>query len=61
MLTGGFYSRRASRDYYGSSRLRTPDHDFEDLSIAAIAADVTVDHLALSSVVLNGWSLGGAV
>ena len=37
--------------------------DFADFSIEAIAADVValVDHLGLSRVVLNGWSLGGAV
>lgn len=39
------------------------DRDFNDVSVAAIAADVVAlaDHLALSKVVLNGWSLGGAV
>jgi pimeloyl-[acyl-carrier protein] methyl ester esterase len=39
------------------------DKDFADLSIAAIAGDVValVKQLGLSSVVLNGWSLGGAV
>ncbi len=39
------------------------DKDFSDLSIAAIAGDVValVKELGLSSVVLNGWSLGGAV
>lgn len=37
--------------------------DFVDMSIAAIASDVValVSELGLSSVVLNGWSLGGAV
>ncbi len=37
--------------------------DFSDMSIEAIAADVValVEALSLSRVVLNGWSLGGAV
>lgn len=37
--------------------------DFADMSIEAIASDVValVEHLDLASVVLNGWSLGGAV
>ena len=39
------------------------DKDFADFSVEAIAGDVTalVDHLDLARVVLNGWSLGGAV
>jgi non-heme chloroperoxidase len=39
------------------------DKDFDDLGIAAIAGDVVdlVVELGLSQVVLNGWSLGGAV
>lgn len=39
------------------------DADFDDVSISAIADDVgaIIDHLKLSKVVLNGWSLGGAV
>ena len=39
------------------------DKDFADLSIGAIAGDVVqlVEHLGLGQVVLNGWSLGGAV
>ena len=47
-------------DHRGCGR---SDHDFADLSIAAIASDVValVDHLQLSEVVVNGWSLGGAV
>ncbi len=37
--------------------------DFADVSIEAISGDVValVEHLGLSRVVLNGWSLGGAV
>jgi non-heme chloroperoxidase len=37
--------------------------DFEDMSIKAIANDVVdlVEQLGLEAVVLNGWSLGGAV
>ena len=37
--------------------------DFEDLGIEAIAGDVValVEHLGLQRVVLNGWSMGGAV
>jgi non-heme chloroperoxidase len=37
--------------------------DFADMGIDAIASDVVslVDHLGLKRVVLNGWSLGGAV
>ncbi|MGA1371493.1 MAG: alpha/beta fold hydrolase [Pseudomonadales bacterium] len=39
------------------------DKDFDDVSIAALGSDVVAlcDHLQLTSVVLNGWSLGGAV
>ena len=39
------------------------DKDFADMSIGAIAADVVaiVNALSLNKVVLNGWSLGGAV
>jgi len=39
------------------------DKDFADVGIEAIAGDVValVAHLGLRSVVLNGWSLGGAV
>ncbi|MEP5764193.1 MAG: alpha/beta hydrolase [Halieaceae bacterium] len=39
------------------------DKDFSDLSIDAIAGDVValVKELAIESVILNGWSLGGAV
>ena len=39
------------------------DKDFTDMSIAAIAGDVValVQSLDLERVVLNGWSLGGAV
>ncbi|MCZ0912341.1 alpha/beta hydrolase [Gordonia amicalis] len=39
------------------------DKDFEDATIAALADDVVkvVEHLGLSSPVINGWSLGGAV
>jgi non-heme chloroperoxidase len=37
--------------------------DFADMGVEAIASDVValVEHLGLGSVVLNGWSLGGAV
>lgn len=39
------------------------DKDFSDVSIDALGSDVVrlVDHLDLSGVVVNGWSLGGAV
>jgi non-heme chloroperoxidase len=39
------------------------DRDFEDMSVAAIAADVAgiVRQECASPAVLNGWSLGGAV
>lgn len=39
------------------------DKDFTDMGIAAITGDVVrlVDELGLARVVLNGWSLGGAV
>lgn len=39
------------------------DKDFADMGIDAIAGDVIdlVEHLGLQRVVLNGWSLGGAV
>ena len=47
-------------DHRGCGR---SDHDFADLGIAAIAGDVAklAGHLGLTEVVLNGWSLGGAV
>ena len=52
--------RVVSLDHRGCGR---SDRDFADMSIAAIAADVCalVKMLNLESVVLNGWSLGGAV
>jgi len=39
------------------------DKDFDDVSIDALSGDVVAlcDQLGLRSVVLNGWSLGGAV
>lgn len=39
------------------------DKDFAEMGIKAIAADAValVEHLKLERVVLNGWSLGGAV
>ncbi|MFK7829916.1 MAG: alpha/beta fold hydrolase [Congregibacter sp.] len=39
------------------------DKDFDDMGISAIAGDVgaLIEHLGLGQVVLNGWSLGGAV
>ncbi len=39
------------------------DKDFDDMGISAIAGDVVAlaDALGLQRVVLNGWSLGGAV
>ena len=39
------------------------DKDFGDVSIAALGDDIAAlcSHLGLSRVVLNGWSLGGAV
>lgn len=47
-------------DHRGCGR---SDKDFPDLGIQAIAGDVVslVGELDLDSVVLNGWSLGGAV
>ncbi|EED34898.1 carboxylesterase BioH [Luminiphilus syltensis NOR5-1B] len=47
-------------DHRGCGR---SDHDFADLSISAIASDVAklVEDRGLNKVVLNGWSLGGAV
>jgi len=47
-------------DHRGCGR---SDHDFPDLGIRAIASDVVrlVEARGLSRVVLNGWSLGGAV
>ena len=52
--------RVITMDHRGCGR---SDHDFADLSIAAIAGDVAdlVAHLGLFDVVVNGWSLGGAV
>ncbi len=39
------------------------DKDFSDVSIEALGSDIVAlcEHLSLQSVVLNGWSLGGAV
>ena len=39
------------------------DKTFDDVSIGAIAGDIVnlADHLQLNNVILNGWSLGGAV
>ena len=47
-------------DHRGCGR---SDKDFDDFGIQSIAGDVValVDHLGLNKVVLNGWSLGGAV
>lgn len=47
-------------DHRGCGR---SDRDFSDMSIDAIARDVTavVDRCGVSRVALNGWSLGGAV
>jgi non-heme chloroperoxidase len=47
-------------DHRGCGR---SDKDFDDMGITAIAGDVTalVDKLGLRRVILNGWSLGGAV
>ncbi len=58
LLESGF--RVITLDHRGCGR---SDHDFADLGIDAIASDVValVDSLSLSSVFLNGWSLGGAV
>jgi len=52
--------RVVTMDHRGCGR---SDHDFADLSIDAIAGDAAalVDELNLKSVILNGWSLGGAV
>ena len=52
--------RVITMDHRGCGR---SDHDFADVSIAANAADIVqlVDHLGLNDVVVNGWSLGGAV
>ena len=39
------------------------DKDFQDVSIEALGSDIVAlcEHLSLQAVVLNGWSLGGAV
>ena len=52
--------RVVSLDHRGCGR---SDKDFADMGIDAIASDVAnlVDYLKLHRVVLNGWSLGGAV
>lgn len=52
--------RVITMDHRGCGR---SDHDFADLGIDAIASDVValVDALSLSRVIVNGWSLGGAV
>ncbi|MDA0685123.1 MAG: alpha/beta hydrolase, partial [Bacteroidetes bacterium] len=51
--------RVVTLDHRGCGR---SDHDFDDLSINSIAADVVriTKELSLDSVILNGWSLGGA-
>lgn len=58
LLQGG--CRVVVMDHRGCGR---SDRDFHDLGIDAIAGDVIalVQKLGLESVVLNGWSLGGAV
>jgi pimeloyl-ACP methyl ester carboxylesterase len=52
--------RVVALDHRGCGR---SDKDFDDFGIQSIAGDVValVDHLKLDKVVLNGWSLGGAV
>ena len=52
--------RLVAIDHRGCGR---SDKDFDDFGIQSIAGDVValVDHLGLNKVVLNGWSLGGAV
>ncbi len=52
--------RVVALDHRGCGR---SDKDFDDFGIQSIAGDVValVDHLGLGKVVLNGWSLGGAV
>ncbi len=52
--------RVVTMDHRGCGR---SDHDFADLSIDAIANDVVtlVNALSISGVIVNGWSLGGAV
>ncbi|MFT4766880.1 MAG: non-heme chloroperoxidase [Glaciecola sp.] len=58
LLDAGY--RVVTMDHRGCGR---SDHDFEDLGIEAIASDVVklATSLGLKKVVLNGWSLGGAV
>jgi len=58
LIEAGF--RVVALDHRGCG---SSDKDFADLSIKAIAADAValVAHLNLVRVVLNGWSLGGAV
>ena len=58
LLDAGF--RVIALDHRGCGQ---SDKDFVDMSIKAIAGDVTelVKSLGLSNVALNGWSLGGAV
>ena len=53
-------ARVVSIDHRGCGQ---SDKDFDDMSIGAIASDVAalVTQFGLESVVLNGWSLGGAV
>jgi pimeloyl-ACP methyl ester carboxylesterase len=58
LLDAGF--RVVALDHRGCGQ---SDKDFSDMSITAIADDVAtlVHSLGLQKVVLNGWSLGGAV
>jgi non-heme chloroperoxidase len=58
LLDAGF--RVVALDHRGCGR---SDKDFADMSISAVAGDVTAltQQLGLRQVALNGWSLGGAV
>ena len=58
LIEAGF--RVISLDHRGCGQ---SDKDFSDMGISAIAGDVTAltESLGLQKVVLNGWSLGGAV
>lgn len=58
LLSAGF--RVVCLDHRGCGQ---SDKDFDDMGINAIAADVValVEQLGLNRVLLNGWSLGGAV
>lgn len=62
-VTAGLTDAGYSVLVYDQRACGQSDKDFRDVSIAALGNDIVglCDHLSLSAVILNGWSLGGAV